>query len=273
MNTIPIWDTLSHPTIDGNWLNPRYDGQSKIEDIIAQMEANNIKGAFAVGMKGIGGYEETEYLEMIQEKGRNLFCPIAFFYFKEYQLDEINRRLIEIKKAGYCGVKLHPRFAEFLLTDERLAYIIDKANELDLLVLLCTFFYSNHQSMLSNNIERLGDLLMKIKPESDIILLHGGLTRVLETMEMVRFFPNAVLDLSLTFCKYAGTHLDSDFDYIFKWFDRRTTIGTDYPEINYKQLRDRFDFFASKTSVEKATNIGCLNIEKIMQKHGFFTNQ
>ena len=109
---------------------------------------------------------------------------------------------------------------------------------------------------------------MRIKTESDIVLLHGGLTRVLETMEMVRFFPNAVLDLSLTFCKYAGTHLDCDFEYIFKWFDRRTTIGTDYPEINYKQLRERFDYFANKTTVEKAENIAYKNIEKIMGKHG-----
>jgi predicted TIM-barrel fold metal-dependent hydrolase len=267
MNNIPIWDTLSHPTINGNWLHPRYDGQSSIDVIVTQMRENNIKGAFAVGMKGIGQYDEDYYLNLIKEKGQSMFLPIAFLDFKDIDKKEIKRKLTEIKRKGYCGIKLHPRFAEFLITDERLPYIVDEANELDLLVLLCTFFYSNHQSMLSNNIERLGDLLMKIKPESDIVLLHGGLTRVLETMEMVRFFPNAVLDLSLTFCKYAGTHLDSDFEYIFKWFDRRTTIGTDSPEISYSQLRERFDMFASKTSIEKAENIAFRNIEAIMKRH------
>ena len=268
MRSIPIWDTLSHPTIDGNWLNVRYDGLSFIDDIIIQMRNNNIKGAFAVGLKGVGKYEEKEYLNLIKNKGQSLFCPIAFFDFVNLNLVEITRMLKEIKEQGYCGIKLHPRIGKFLITDERLPYIIDKANELDLIVLLCTFFYSNHQSLLSNNIERLGDLLMEIKPESDIILLHGGLTRVLETMEMVRFFPNALLDLSLTFCKYAGTHLDSDFEYIFRLFDRRTTIGTDFPEINYKQLRDRFNFFAEKTTVEKAENIAYRNIENVMNKHG-----
>ena len=268
MNSIPIWDTLSHPTIDGNWLHPRYNGQSCLDSIIAQMKSNNIKGAFAVGMKGIGCYEENKYINLIKEKGQFLFVPIAFFDFKDLDYIDIDRMLNQIKKIGYSGIKLHPRFADFLITDERLPYIIDKANELGLLVLLCTFFYGNHQSLLSNNIERLGDMLMKIKPESDIILLHGGLTRVLETMELVRFFPNAVLDLSLTFCKYAGSHLDSDFDYIFKWFDRKTTIGTDYPEINYKQLRDRFNYFAGKTTIEKAENIAYRNIENVMKKHG-----
>ncbi len=270
MVSIPIWDTLSHPTIDGNWLNVRYDGQSFIDDIITQMRDNNIKGAFAVGLKDVGKYDENYYLDLIKSRGQSLFRPIAFFDFVNLNQVEIANKLTEIKKKGYCGIKLHPRIGNFLITDERLPYIIDKANELDLLVLLCTFFYSNHQSMLSNNIERLGDLLMKIKPESDIILLHGGLTRVLETMEMVRFFPNAVLDLSLTFCKYAGTHLDSDFEYIFKWFDRRTTIGTDSPEISFKQLRERFDYFASKTTVEKAENIAYKNIEVILNKHRLF---
>jgi len=268
MVSIPIWDTLSHPTIDGNWLNVRYDGQSFIDDIITQMRDNNIKGAFAVGLKGVGKYDENYYLDLIKSRGQSLFRPIAFFDFVNLNQVEIANKLTEIKKKGYCGIKLHPRIGNFLITDERLPYIIDKANELNLIVLLCTFFYSNHQSLLSNNIERLGDLLMAIKPESDIILLHGGLTRVLETMEMVRFFPNALLDLSLTICKYAGTHLDCDFEYIFKWFDRRTSIGTDSPEIGYKQLRDRFDYFAGKTSREKAENIGFKNIERIMIKHG-----
>lgn len=267
MSCIPIWDTLSHPTIDGNWLNPRYDGQSNIDVILSQMEENNIKGAFAVGMNGIGGYEEADYLNLIKNHGKGKLLPIAFFNFEKLTLIETSRKLADLKKMGYCGIKLHPRFAHFLLTDDRLPFIIDKANELNLLVLLCTFFYSNKQSLLSNNVERLGDLLMKVKPESDIVLLHGGLTRVLETMEMVRFFPNAILDLSLTFCKYAGTHLDSDFDYIFKLFDRRTTIGTDYPEINYSQLRERFDFYANRTTKEKAENIAYRNIEAIMTKH------
>lgn len=272
MNSIPIFDTLSHPTIEGNWLNSRYNGQSDIDYIINGMNNNNIKGAFAVGMKGIGGYDENSYVKFIIENGKNYFRPIAFFDFEKLDITAINRRLIDIKRKNYAGIKLHPRIGNFLLTDNRLPYIIDKANELNLIVMMCTFFYCNHQSILSNNIEHIGDLLMKIKPESDIVLLHGGLTRVLETMEMVRFFPNALLDLSLTFCKYAGTHLDNDFDYIFKWFDRRTTIGTDSPEISYEQLRERFDCFASKTSIEKAENIAYRNIESLMKKHGIEPN-
>lgn len=267
MKQIPIFDTLSHPTINTNWLNERYEGQGNIDILADEMKKNGIKGAFAMGMKDIGSYDEDEYIRLIKNKGRGLFYPIAFFDFTSLKEVEIKQRLKEIKAKGYCGIKLHPRIGGFILADKRLPYIIDNANELDLLVFLCTFFYCNHQSMLSNNVEQLGDLLMRINSNSDIVLLHGGLTRILETMEMVRFFPNAILDLSLTFCKYAGSHLDMDFEYIFKWFDRRTTLGADSPEINYEQLRERFDFFASKTTKEKAENIAYKNIENLMKKH------
>lgn len=267
ITNIPIFDTLSHPTITRDWMLPKYPQTASIEKMLVDMRTYNIKKTFAVGMKDIGGYEEDTYVDFINTFGQGYFLPIAFFDFKELDLLTIERRLIEIKQKGYCGIKLHPRFANFILSDERLPYIIDVANELDLIPLLCTFFYCNHQSILDNNIERLGDLLMKCSSDSDLILLHGGLTRLLETMELVRFFPNALLDLSLTMGKYEGTHLDSDVEYIFKFFDRRTVIGTDSPEINHETLRRRFDYFASKTTQEKAENIAYKNIESVLNKH------
>ena len=63
-NSIPIFDTLSHPTLNGNWLHPRYDGQAIVGDMLLQMQEQNIIGAFAVGMKGVGNYEEDEYIRM-----------------------------------------------------------------------------------------------------------------------------------------------------------------------------------------------------------------
>ena len=264
---IPIFDSLSHPTINGDWTSPRYNGCCRIENMIADMQMYNIKKAFAVGIKNTGDYDENKFIHMVLNKGDDLFLPIAFFDFKHLSIKEIHYKLIEIKEKGYVGIKLHPRIGEFLLSDKRLPYIIDYSNELDLLPMLCTFFYCNHQSMLENNIDRLSELLLSCSINSDIILVHGGLTRVLETMELVRFFPNAVLDLSLTMCKYEGSHLDYDIEYIFKFFDRRTIIGTDSPEVNHQTLRRRFDYFASKTTIEKAENIAYKNIEKVLTKH------
>ncbi len=264
---IPIFDSLSHPTISGDWIAEKYNNCCHIRDMITDMRTYNIKRAFAVGLKNIGNYDEDRYINMVLNEGHGLFLPIAFFDFKDLSVNDIRQRLIEMKSKGYVGIKLHPRITNFLLSDNRLPYIIDFSNELNLIPLLCTFFYCNHQSMVDNNVDRLSDLLLNCSIDSDIILVHGGLTRLLETMELVRFFPNTVLDLSLTMCKYEGTHLDLDIEYIFKFFDRRTVIGTDSPEINHETLRRRFDYFASKTTQEKAENIAYKNIESVLTKH------
>ena len=63
-NSILIFDTLSHPTLNCNWLHPRYDGQANRADMLQQMNEQNICGTFAVGMKGIGGYNEDDYLKL-----------------------------------------------------------------------------------------------------------------------------------------------------------------------------------------------------------------
>ena len=138
--------------------------------------------------------------------------------------------------------------------------MIDKANELGLVVMLCTYFYSNEISILANNVERLGDMLLKADSQSKVILLHGGVVRLLEMMELVRSFPNTLLDLSLTLCKYAGSSLDMDIQFLFQSFDRRVCIGSDHPEIKLNMLRERFDYFASKTTREKAENVAYKNI-------------
>lgn len=259
-NKIPIFDTLSHPTIDGNWIMPRYANCSKLDYLLDQMKENNVSWSFAVGMEGIGSYQEDDFIKMIQQKAEGILFPIAFLSIADKTKNELSNQLASIKAKGYVGIKLHPRIGRFLLDNEILTYVIDKANELGLVVLLCTYLYSNKQSTKVNNIEMLGDVLLRVKESSKVVLLHGGGVRLLETMEIVRSFPNTLLDLSLTFCKYAGSSLDMDIQFLFQQFDRRLCIGSDHPEISQEQLRDRFKYFSNNISVEKAENIAYKNI-------------
>ena len=260
MNNIPIFDTLTHPTIDTNWILPKYPQCARINDLLSQMEANNICAAFAVGMQGIGGYDEDAFLQMITDNGKNKLFPIAFYTFGEKNNETIYQDLLAIKSKGYTGIKLHPRVGDFSMNDTRLPYVINVANELGLVVLLCTYFYNNRVGSSVNTIDSLSEMLAHLSSKSKVILLHGGGVRLLEMMEIVRAFPNTLLDLSLTMCKYAGSSLDMDIQFIFKQFDRRVCVGTDYPEISHKQLRERFNFFAINTSIEKAENIAYKNI-------------
>lgn len=257
---IPIFDSLTHPTLDGNWILPKWPNCASMASLQTQMDEYNICGAFAVGMNGIGGYDEDAFLSMIRKEGRGRLFPIAFFTLDLNTEIGYEERLTEIRKKGYCGIKLHPRIGKFTMENPFLPFVIDKANELGLVVLLCTYFYSNQVSLMANNIERLADTLMKVRKESKVILLHGGVVRLLDAMEIVRAFPNTLLDLSLTLCKYAGSSLDMDIQFLFQSFDRRLCIGSDHPEIKLHQLRERFEYFATKTTIEKVENIAYKNI-------------
>lgn len=263
-DTIPIFDSLTHPTLNGNWLKSQYDGKAFIDKLLQEMQAYNVYKAFAVGMEGIGDYHQDSYIKMVQDYGCGKLLPIAFLSFNENSLNDIKNQILEIKKKGYYGIKLHPRIGNFLLNDDRLRFAIDFANEQGLTVLFCTYFYSTKQSYLLNNIDNLGELLLHIDSKSKIVLLHGGAVEVLKVMEIVRAFQNTLLDLSFTINKYAGSSLDNDIQYLFQNFDRRICIGSDFPEFSLETTRNRFDCFSQNISKEKAENIAFRNLESFI---------
>ena len=269
MNNIPIFDSLTHPTIDGNWIMPQFPQKASIETLKEQMSLHDIKAAFAMGLKGIGAYEEDAFIRLIKDNGDGKLYPVAYFDVNESNdLQFITCRMKSIKEKGYVGIKLHPRIGDFLLDNAILSDIIDEATNCGLIVFLCTYFYGNKQSIAINNVSQLGDLLLNVSPQSQIVLLHGGGVRLLETTEIARAFPNILLDLSFTLCKYEGSSLDIDIKYLFNKFDQRICVGSDHPDISIFQLRQRFDFFSQDIDEEKLKNIAFKNIEKLLN-HGF----
>jgi len=260
MNNIPIFDSLTHPTLNGDWILPRYPQMSKIDDLLYEMDLNNICCAFAVGMESIGGYDETHYSEFILSKTDKLL-PIAFFNVNENNnIDLIISKLKYLKTKKYRGIKLHPRIGKFNLLNPLLPEIIKAANDENLIVLFCTYFYEPNENVIYNNVENLLNLLIKI-PNEKIILLHSGSVRLLEMMEIARAFNNVLLDLSFTINKYAGSSLDNDIQFLFQNFDKRICIGTDYPEFTFNHLRNQFDFFAKTLSIEKQEKIAYKNLK------------
>ena len=257
---ISIFDSLSHPTINKDWILPKYAGASSIDILIEQMKKAGIKKSLAVGMKGIGGYAHNEFMELLKPHCDQL-VPIAYFDFIENdKIGDIERKLVVIKNHGYKGIKLHPRFSDFSLKSEKLAYTINKATEISLVSLLCTYFTHNTNSSTNNNIETLCDLLMKVQ-ESRLVLLHSGTTHVLDMIDVGRSFKNVLLDMSFTMCKYEGSSIDLDLKFAFRTFDQRVCIGADWPEFSMSKLRERFEYLTEGLSIEKKENIAYKNLE------------
>lgn len=258
-NNIPLFDSLTHPTINSNWILPGYPHKSTLQKLLLEMEENNISKALAVGMNGIGEYDEKKYAPFILSR-TNKLLPVAFFDINSFNsLSEINLKLRKLKKLGYKGIKLHPRLGDFTLINKNLPEIIKSANYYNLPVLLCTYFYCNKSDSHLNNTENLIALLEKV-PEEKIILLHGGGIKLLEYMEIAKFFKNTLLDLSYTIVKYAGSSIELDIEYLFNNFDKRICVGSDFPELSLESLRKQFNIFSRSISFEKANNIAYNNL-------------
>ena len=210
-------------------------------------------------MKGIGSYSDRQFVDLI--KPYEKLVPIAYFDFSDDRsIKELDNNLIEVKNSGYRGVKFHPRFSDFSLTSEKLAYTINKATELGLVSLLCTYFTHNSGTATNNNIDTLCKLLMNVQ-SSRLVLLHSGTTHFLDMIDVGRSFKDVLLDLSFTMCKYEGSSLDLDLKFAFKTFDQRVCIGADWPEFSMMKLRERFDYLTSGLSDEKINNIAYKNLE------------
>ena len=261
MNSVPIFDSLTHPMPDGSWLAPVSSGKNTVQALLASMEENNIQWALAVGMGAkVGGYEERGYASFIRNQSERLF-PVAFADFEVLDAGvPVGMYLRRLRGLGYVGIKIHPRLSRIGLSNEFLPRLIREANQIGLCVLLCTYSWGKDKSLCGNTPEQLHALLCEV-PDERVILLHGGAVRLLEVAEIVRHFQGTLLDLSFTICKYEGSSLDLDIKYLFEKFDRRLCIGSDSPEFSQCCLRNRFEQLAAGLSDEKRNNIAFRNIQ------------
>jgi len=260
MKIIPIFDSLTHPMPNGNWLDNRWDGKNKIDELAFEMKRNTIEWAFAVGMgNSIGNYSLDNYANFVRETSDKMF-PIAYLDLKGTSEKSISESLLKIKKNNYLGIKIHPRFSQIKMTDSLIRSSIKAANDLDLIVLVCSYYWS------SDRINGYLDLQQMIEHSADekFILMHGGGVHLLEVAEQVKFTPNIILDLSFTMSKYAGSSIDLDIKYVMNSLDRKVCIGSDSPEFTQQHLRERFDLLAAELPREKQENIAYKNLLKLV---------
>jgi predicted TIM-barrel fold metal-dependent hydrolase len=270
-NSIPIFDSLAHPMPEGTWLHQKYNGKNFFHNSAEGMKESGIRWAIACGMgPDVGGYDESTYAEYSRgaDTSSIQFFPVAFFesaFFSTRSTPTLKDYFLRLADLGYVGVKLHPRMAHFNYGNKKLPEIIETANEFGVTPFLCTYIWGSGPCSNSSP-EGLMKLLSGIDRASKVILVHGGGVRLLEYMEIARAFPNTLLDLSLTLCKYPGSSLDMDLQYCFSQFDRRIAIGSDGPEFSPSTLRERFEKFSQLITEEKQRNIAYRNLFKFLPR-------
>lgn len=264
MKVIKIFDSLSHTVLGTDLRRISSSGDFGIHELLVEMESNNISKTLFTWNKELNISDQKLFINIIRQFQDKL-VPVLLFPLKETdRTEDVSVSLKSIKLLGYRGIKLHPRISGFSLDNPLLISVIKEANDLNLAVLLCTYFYDKSGYGKNNSIESVSEILYKLDG-SEVILMHGGSVRLMETIEIVRAFNNALLDLSFTICKYEGSSLDLDIQFAFSQFDKRICIGSDYPEFSHAQLRNRFDLFSKQLSVEKSENIAYKNLTHFLR--------
>lgn len=258
--SIPIFDTLTHPSLDGSWIHSRWNGKNSFSQLSLSLQEANVKWAFAVSMGTSGAYDIHKYPKACLSVEKIILFPIAFLDFRQFSdLNQLEKWLRSLPDQGFKGVKLHPRLSRFDLDHPLLVHVIIESNKLNLLPLFCTYFYSQDIACSNLTIDNLRRFLHKI-PNEKIILLHGGTTRLLELSEMTRPFKSVMLDLSFTMCEFSGSSIDLDLRYVMRRCRGRVCIGSDSPEISPLTMRSRFEDLAEGLSLEHREEIAFRNM-------------
>lgn len=204
------------------------------------MKEANVRWAWAVSMGTVAGYDVQKYVDACRASDVYLY-PAAFMEISAFSgLAQAEDWLLDCRRRGFVGIKLHPRIGQFDFQHPLLPGIIAAANRLNLTPLLCTYFYSRDPKCRALSVGSLRELLYEIAEEK-LIVLHSGATHLLEVSEVTRPFKKVLLDLSFTLCEYANSSLDLDLRYVMDRCDGRVCIGSDSPEYSPAQMRARFE--------------------------------
>ena len=185
--------------------------------------------------------------------------PIAGFDPK----NESPHMIPRLKKMGFRGIKLHPRFSGFSLEKNinQIQNVLKKAEDTNMVVFWCSYEFCSVENM--PNRPFLYDFSKVIAPFKKLkhVIMHGGGIYLMSWVEFTRFNSNILLDLSLVLTKYENSSIDQDIHYVFSKFDQRICIGSDYPEWTHQKIRERFEYFSKSISEKKQKNIAYENIK------------
>ncbi len=252
---IPLFDSLTHPTLQGNWLDR--DTVATFEDLKNQMDKSNVSFAIACGINGNAYSHERYYLESTKIKG---LVPIARL---DMSVKDIEKEIERISEIGFKGIKIHPRFENFDYSEDILARVFIKCQDLGIVVHWCSFYYSKIENYPSFDPYFSIIRTLKKAPKTTLVIVHGGVHDIMKYAELARFNDNILIDLSLTLFQYRNTTHYQNIIFLLSKIDRRLCLGSDHPEVSLMQLREQFDeFCAMDIPVEKLWNIGIRNISK-----------
>ena len=242
-----FFDVLTHPTIDGQWLNGA-EGQT-FEHSSRLVKSEGLVGACAVGLPSVGSYEPETYF---REAVRNDFLPVAGFTARNQR--EVLPDLELIRDIGYRVVKIHPRLLGYHDKPELLQDVLTAAHALDLKVMLCTYPANQAGFLPTYDMFDVLSNSLNATPELSLLLVHGGVTDLLRYSLLARHCMNVFLDLSFTLMRYRKSSVGLDMKFVLEQLDQKTCIGSDHPEYSFSEVCSTLEGLTGSLPNDKRAN-------------------
>ncbi len=258
MSTAALFDSLSHPTLTGEWFGRGLD--ASFEELVRGMREAIFTRACAVGLAGQEGYDHAAFAARCRAFPQ--LVPIAGVAPK--LTIEIDRELDDVRDLGFRGIKLHPGLSQFGYDDPCLVDTFKSAAKRGLPVFLCTYFHAPIARYPDTDPLYAVARALKASADTRLVLVHGGTVELMRWMQFARHTPTVLFDISTTIMRYRGSSLDADLAWLFHGFHNRTCIGTDHPEFDHAAVRVRFEEFADRAPADAARKIGGLNLAKFL---------
>jgi len=254
-----LFDSLSHPTLTGDWFGRGVD--ATVGTLVGDLAAAGFGRACAVGMAGHEAYDHQAFAVLCRPYEQ--LVPIAGVVPRTgAAMDEDLDAVVEL---GFAGIKIHPRLSRCGYGSPEMAETLRGAWRRNLPVFLCTYGHTPIEHYPDR--DPLYDLVSVLKqvPGVRLVLLHGGAVDLMRWMAFCRHNETMLLDLSFTIMRYAGSSIDLDIGWLFDGFNRRTCIGTDHPVWSHADLRDRFDRLSTGKDPDAVSRIGGVNLARFLE--------
>jgi predicted TIM-barrel fold metal-dependent hydrolase len=256
-----IIDANVHITEDGKWFTTPHD--ASVERLRACIEEAGIDAAIAVPLPGTIGNKQQEAIIAADKKIIHACTFNPADYSTPQEAAQAYRN--EFGSGGKRFVKFHNRFGKYHAADERF-YAVVRANdelEVPMVIGVCGLLHDRNTPGAIDPAVYFFNLAQSMR-NSNLIIMHGGGTRILQMAEMCRDLHHVHIDLSMTLSKYKTTSVAQDIRWLCHHYDRRIIWASDFPEVSILQALRDFDEVVGAIETEKRSNILGLNIAKLL---------
>jgi predicted TIM-barrel fold metal-dependent hydrolase len=246
---VPLFDTNAHPALAAG------DKTESFSVLKQRLADAGFIGACAVALPADGDLDHSAFFDAGRAHG---FYSVAGW--QNVPAADIEGRVAALFALGYRAIKIHPRRSGLSVRDPRFGKVLRAAASAGVTVFHCSYQFGVDNGL--HPVDPLPTLMEAVaaSPGVRMVLLHGGTVEVLRYAECIRSNHNLLLDLSFTLNRYLGSSLDLDLAYLFRTFDQRICVGTDYPDYQPADVRARFEELSTGLSKAKRDNIGWRNI-------------